>query len=201
MHTPAPAFRLPSKQPSGMGSRDALELSTANLRPSQNQSRADLAARPSRLAPPPLKPLPAKGGLHTPRPTPVQQCHKISRALLHLPHPRRAEGRQLRGLQEPVHAPLPRGCFTWCRRVSVPLAKPGPASCGETRTRSSWAETWRRSSSRARVSFSNCASCSLTEARMLAVDSTSESSMGDGCPGWAGRGARGGTSRGGLVSR
>lgn len=76
--------------------------------------------------------------------------------------------------------------FTWCRRGSVPLAKPGPASCGETRTRSSWAETWRRSSSSARVSFSNCASCSLTEARMLAVDSTSESSMGAGCPGWAG---------------
>lgn len=51
------------------------------------------------------------------------------------------------------------------------------ASCGETRTRSSCAETWRRSSSSARVSFSNWASCSFTEAKMLAVDSTSESSM------------------------
>lgn len=53
----------------------------------------------------------------------------------------------------------------------------GLASCGETRTRSSCAETWRRSSSSARVSFSNWASCSFTEAKMLAVDSTSESSM------------------------
>lgn len=53
----------------------------------------------------------------------------------------------------------------------------GLASCGETRTRSSCAETWRRSSSSARVSFSNWTSCSFTEAKMLAVDSTSESSM------------------------
>lgn len=57
------------------------------------------------------------------------------------------------------------------------MAKSGLASCGETRTRSSCAETWRRSSSSARVSFSNWASCSFTEAKMLAVDSTSESSM------------------------
>lgn len=66
---------------------------------------------------------------------------------------------------------------TWCRRVRVPLAMSMLASCGETRTRSSCAETWRRSSSSARVSFSNWASCSFTEAKMLAVDSTSESSM------------------------
>lgn len=59
----------------------------------------------------------------------------------------------------------------------MPLAMSGLASCGETRTRSSCAETWRRSSSSARVSFSNWASCSFTEAKMLAVDSTSESSM------------------------
>lgn len=57
------------------------------------------------------------------------------------------------------------------------MAMSGLASCGETRTRSSCAETWRRSSSSARVSFSNWASCSFTEAKMLAVDSTSESSM------------------------
>lgn len=93
-------------------------------------------------------------------------------------------------------AHLTRGHFTWCRRVRVPLAIVWLASCGETRTRSSCAETWRRSSSSARVSFSNCASCSLTEARILAVDSTSESSMVVKAPHGGREGARQGDATG-----
>lgn len=50
-----------------MGSKDAQVLNTDSLQPSQNQTRADLVARASRLAPSPQKTLAAEVGLHIPR--------------------------------------------------------------------------------------------------------------------------------------
>lgn len=66
-YTPTPSLWPLSKKVSGMGSKGAQVLNTDSLQPSQNQTRADLVARPSRLAPSPQKTLTAKVGLHIPR--------------------------------------------------------------------------------------------------------------------------------------